>query len=96
MLLLAALWSKFDDEATGRFCAILCVIESGLTIAAIAIAAASRSTPVPGDVSEVCFCVRCGKSLWVPAGDVRCRHCDATFSVQLRDVTDLPGAVLRG
>ena len=61
----------------------------------IAIAASARATPVAGDISEVCFCVRCGKSLWVPAGDVRCRHCDATFFVELRDVKDLPGAILR-
>jgi len=95
VLMLAGLWSEFHDQAAGQFLAILCVIESGLTIAVIAISAAARSTPVAGDISEVCFCVRCGKSLWVAAGDVRCRHCDATFFVELRDVKDLPSAVLR-
>ncbi|HET9991832.1 MAG TPA: hypothetical protein VFQ65_25055 [Kofleriaceae bacterium] len=92
---LAAIWAKFDDRAGAQFLAVLCILESGLTIALVAIAAASRSTPVAGDVAEVCFCVHCGKSLWVPAGEVRCRHCDATFFVELRDVKDLPGAVLR-
>jgi hypothetical protein len=92
---LAALWAKFDDQGTGQFLAVLCVLESGMTIAIIAIAAASRATPVTGDISEVCFCVRCGKSLWVPAGEVRCRHCDATFFIELRDVKDLPNATLR-
>ena len=95
VLMLAGLWSEFHDVGAGQFLAILCVIESGLTVATIAIAAASRSTPVAGDVSEVCFCVRCGKSLWVPAGDVRCKHCDATFFVELRAVEELPAAVLR-
>ena len=92
---LAALWAEFSDQDTGQFLAVLCVVESGLTIAIIAIAAASRGTPVTGDISEVCFCVRCGKSLWVPAGEVRCRHCDATFFVELREVKDLPNASLR-
>lgn len=95
MIGLAALWAGFEDEATGQFLAVLCVLESGLTIAVVAIAAASRATPVTGDISEVCFCVRCGKSLWVPAGEVRCRHCDATFFIELRDVKDLPNAMLR-
>jgi hypothetical protein len=92
---LAALWAKFDDRGAAQFLAVLCILESGLTIAVVAIAAASRSTPVSGDISEVCFCVRCGKSLWVPAGEVRCRHCDATFFIELRDVKDLPNATLR-
>jgi hypothetical protein len=92
---LAALWAKFDDQAGAQFLAVLCVLESGLTVAVIAIAAASRATPVTGDISEVCFCVRCGKSLWVPAGEVRCRHCDATFFIELREVKDLPAATLR-
>lgn len=95
VLMLAAMWSEFHDDGAGQVLAILCVIESGLTVAAIAIAAAARATPLAGDVSEVCFCVRCGKTLWVPAGDVRCRHCDATFFVELREVEELPGAVLR-
>jgi len=94
-LMLAGIWSDFNDRGAGQFLAVLCVLETGLTVAIIAIAAVSRSTPVAGDVSEVCFCVRCGKSLWVAAGEVRCRHCDATFFVELRDVKDLPGAVLR-
>lgn len=94
-LMLAGIWSDFDDRAAGQFLAVLSILETGLTVAVVAIAAASRSTPVAGDVAEVCFCVHCGKSLWVPAGEVRCRHCDATFFVELRDVKDLPGAVLR-
>jgi hypothetical protein len=92
---LAALWAKFDDQAGAQFLAVLCILETGLTIAVAAIATASRATPVTGDISEVCFCVRCGKSLWVPAGEVRCRHCDATFFIELRDVKDLPNATLR-
>jgi hypothetical protein len=95
VMTLAALWARFDDRAGAELLAVLCILESGLTVAVVAIAAASRARPVAGDVSEVCFCIRCGKSLWVPAGDVRCRHCDETFFVELRDVKDLPGAVLR-
>lgn len=95
VLMLAGIWSDFDDRGTGQFLAVLAILETGMTVAVGAIATASRSTPVAGDVAEVCFCVHCGKSLWVPAGEVRCRHCDATFFVELRDVKDLPGAVLR-
>lgn len=94
-LLLAALWEHLKSSSGGQIVAILCVAETGLTIAIGALAAASRSTPTAGDIAEVCFCPRCGKSLWVAAGEVRCRHCLESFFIELRKVEDLPDAVLR-
>jgi len=95
VLLLAATWGHLKSDAGGELVAILCIAETGLTIALGALSAASRTTPTQGDVSEVCFCPRCGKSLWVAAGEIRCRHCFESFFIELRKVEDLPDAVLR-
>ncbi|HEV7558387.1 MAG TPA: hypothetical protein VGO00_23115, partial [Kofleriaceae bacterium] len=64
-------------------------------IAVAAISTVNR-TSRPGDgVAEVCFCPRCGKHLWMPAGEVRCRHCDEVFFIELRQPSELPSAVLK-
>jgi hypothetical protein len=95
VMLLAALWDNLKSDAGEELVAVLAIAEAGLTVAVAAIAAVSRGAPGPAGSPEVCFCVRCGKSLWVPAGEVRCRHCNEAFFVELRRIDDLPDAILK-
>jgi hypothetical protein len=95
MLLSAAIWDGLRGQAGFQLIAMLSIAEAGVTIAIAAISTVNR-TARPGDgVAEVCFCVRCGKPLWMPAGEVRCRHCDEVFFVELRQPSELPSAVLK-
>ena len=95
-MICAALWGAFDHGEEGfQLIAILSIADAGFTIAIAAISTVNR-TARPGDgVAEVCFCPRCGKPLWMPAGEVRCRHCDEVFFIELRQPSELPSAVLK-
>jgi NADH pyrophosphatase NudC (nudix superfamily) len=93
---LAAIWQVTRGDTATELLAILAIIEAGLTLAITAISAASRGSVGGEGVAEICFCPRCGKRLWLPAGEIRCRHCDEVFFVELRPAGELPGAILRG
>jgi hypothetical protein len=95
VMTLAAVWGKGRSDALAEALAILAILECGLTLAIAAVAAASRAAPAGAGVAEVCFCPRCGKRLWQPAGEIRCHHCDEVFLVELRPAGELPSAVLR-
>ncbi len=95
-LTLASIWStKRHGDALAETLAILAIIACGLTLAIAAIAAVGRAMPTGERVADVCFCPRCGKRLWVPAGEIRCRHCDEVFFIELRVAGDLPNAIVR-
>jgi hypothetical protein len=95
MLILAAIWGGADSDATLKAIAALSIVEGGATVAIAAISTANRIAR-PGDgVAEVCFCPRCGKALWMPAGEVRCRHCDEVFFIELRQQSELPSAIVK-
>jgi hypothetical protein len=94
-MLAAAIWGGVHGEAGFQLIAMFSIAEAGFTIAIAAISTVNR-TARPGDgVAEVCFCPRCGKHLWMPAGEVRCRHCDEVFFIELRQPSELPSAVLK-
>jgi len=94
-MLCAAMWGRFHGDAGFQVIAMLSIADAGFTIAVAAISTVNR-TARPGDgVAEVCFCPRCGKHLWMPAGEVRCRHCDEVFFIELRQPSELPSAVLK-
>jgi hypothetical protein len=96
MLLLGSLWAEPRGDGAIQAIAVLSIIAAALTVAVAAVSAGTRaegSTEVGN--ADVCFCPRCGKSLWEPAGEIRCRHCEERFFVELRKAEDLPDAVLR-
>jgi hypothetical protein len=95
-MIAAAVWGVFDHSDDGfQLIGMLSIADAGLTIAIAAISIVNR-TARPGDgVAEVCFCPRCGKSLWMPAGEDRCRHCNELFFIELRQASELPSAVLK-
>lgn len=97
MLLLGCLWQEPHGDGPFQVIAVLAIIAAALTVVVAAVAASTRnsSTRPEGGSADVCFCPRCGKSLWEPAGEIRCRHCDERFFVELRKAEDLPDAVLR-
>jgi DNA-directed RNA polymerase subunit RPC12/RpoP len=90
------LWEEPRGDGAFQLVAVLAILCAALTLAVVAISTTSRigAASQPG-AADVCFCPRCGKSLWEPAGEIRCRHCDERFFVELRKVDDLPGAVLQ-
>jgi hypothetical protein len=92
---LAAIWEVTRGGPTAEALAILGIVEGGLTLAITAMSAASRGAQAGAPVAEVCFCPRCGKRLWLPAGEIRCHHCDEVFFVELRPSSELPSATLR-
>lgn len=95
MLILAGIWSHIDGSATVKMVAALSILDGGATVALAAISTANRAARTGDGVAEVCFCPRCGKPLWLPAGDVRCRHCDEVFVIELRQPSELPSAVVK-
>lgn len=96
MVLLGILWSEPRGEGAYQVIAVLAIIAAALTVAVAAVSAGTRASAGPQSGSaDVCFCPRCGKSLWEPAGEIRCRHCDERFVIELRKAEDLPDAVLR-
>jgi hypothetical protein len=95
MLILAGIWGGLESDATFKGIAALSIAVGGATVAIAAISTMNRIAR-PGDsVAEVCFCPRCGKSLWMPAGEVRCRHCDEVFFIELRQQSELPSAIVK-
>ena len=94
--IIGVLWQEPRSDGPFQILAVLAILCAALTLAEIAISATSRTRGVAqSGAGEVCFCPRCGKSLWEPAGEIRCRHCEERFFVELRPAEDLPNAVLQ-
>jgi hypothetical protein len=94
--LLAVIWEIVrDSDGLFQGLAALAIIGTGLSLTALVFHLVNRVAPPPGAVVEVCFCPRCGKRLWHPAGEVRCHHCDQAFFIELRDASELPSAIAR-
>lgn len=96
MTCIGVLWNEPRSDGPFQLVAVLTILCAALTLAVTAIASTSRqgaSSPV--GAADICFCPRCGKSLWEPAGEIRCRHCDERYFVELRAAADLPDAVLQ-
>ena len=93
--IICILWDEPRGDSAFQLVAVLAILCAALTLAVVAIATTSRIGASQPGAADVCFCPRCGKSLWEPAGEIRCRHCDERFFVELRKVDDLPGAVLQ-
>lgn len=92
---LAMIWEVGDDDGLLKVVGVLAIAEAALTVTVGVLRYASRAIAPAGAVAEVCFCPGCGKRLWLPAGEIACRHCGAAFLVELRTRTELPGAELR-
>lgn len=90
---LSAVWEVEPGRKLLRLLGALAIAETGLTLAVGALRYAGRVAPAGHGVAEVCFCPRCGKRLWLPAGELRCHHCEETFFVELRGRGELPDAV---
>jgi hypothetical protein len=94
--LLAVVWEAAGNGDTiWRAIAVLSVLDVALMMATLVCHVLGRVAPPGGTVAEVLFCLRCGKQLWVPAGEVRCHHCEKRYFVELRPDGDLPDAVVR-
>jgi len=91
----AALWSRHDSDAGWKAIAVFAILDVAFTLAVGALDLVNRSNAPEGGVAEVCFCPRCGRRLWHPAGEVRCGHCKAAFFIELRPSEDLPTAIAR-
>lgn len=91
----AALWSKHESDAGWKAIAVFGILDLAFTLAVAALDLVNRSNAPEGGVAEVCFCPRCGRRLWHPAGEVRCGHCKAAFFIELRPSEDLPTAIAR-
>jgi hypothetical protein len=89
--IIGVLWDEPRGDPAFQLVAVLAILCAALTLAVVAISTTSRIGPASqSDAADVCFCPRCGKSLWEPAGEIRCRHCDERFFVELRTVEELP------
>jgi hypothetical protein len=93
MAILAALWG--DGDGMWRALAVLSILEGAATLALVVFHFVNRLAPPAGPVAEVCFCPRCGKRLWHPAGEIRCHHCELCFFIELRPSAPLPDAIVR-
>jgi hypothetical protein len=95
---LAAAWSHRPPDSLLKLIAVLVVAGSGLTVAVAAFHRFSREVAGPTGTADavVCFCPGCGKSLWYPAGEIRCHHCDRSFFVEARERVEPPRAVAVG
>jgi hypothetical protein len=92
--IIGILWDEPRGDGAFQLCAVLAILCAALTLAVVALSTTARFGVIsPMGEVDVCFCPRCGKSLWEPAGEIRCRHCDERFYVELRKY--LPGAVLQ-
>ncbi len=91
----AVVWSEFHGDGTWKLIAILAIVDISLTLALGALDFIARGAAPDGGVAEVCFCPRCGRRLFHPAGEVRCHHCKACFFVELRPSSDLPTAIAK-
>jgi hypothetical protein len=92
---LAMIWDDRSADSLAKLAAVLAIGDAGLTLAVVALHFGSRTIPPADGVDEVCFCPRCGKRLWVPAGEVRCRHCEEAFRIELHAKGNLPDAIAR-
>jgi hypothetical protein len=92
--LLAAVWDIGVSAGLAKLIGVLTVLDAASTITIVVFHVLDRVAPPPGNVAEVCYCPRCGKRLWVPAGEVRCHHCDERFFIELRPKGDLPDAII--
>jgi hypothetical protein len=68
------------------------VLDAASSVAIVMLHVMGRVAPPAGAVPEICYCPRCGKKLWVPYGEVLCRHCEDSYLVEPRPRTDLPPA----
>jgi hypothetical protein len=93
---LAAVWEVEKSDNFFKVIGALAIAEASLTLTVSALRVAGHIAPPEHGVAEVCFCPRCGKRLWLPAGEVRCRHCEEAFFIELRAKGNLPDAVVRG
>ena len=93
--ILSAIWGKHPSDSLFQGLAVLAILGSGLSLATLVFHLVNRVAPPPGAVAEVCFCPRCGKRLWHPAGEVRCHHCEECYFIELRPRGDLPSAIVR-
>jgi hypothetical protein len=91
---LAVLWEVTDGDTMWRVIGVLSILDGASTVVIVAFHVMDRVAPPTGTVAEVCFCPRCGKRLWVPAGEVRCHHCTERFFIELRPKSDPPDAII--
>ncbi len=89
----ATVWAEHDSDGYLKLLAILAILDVTFTLAVGALDYANRSTATEGGVAEICYCPRCGRRLWYPAGEIRCGHCKAAFFIELRPSEELPTAV---
>lgn len=94
-LLLAVLWEVSDGNDTWQAIAVVSILASAGTLGVTVFHWMSRVESPTSASAEVRFCPACGKRLWLPAGEVRCSHCDARFLIELRPSSELPPAVAR-
>lgn len=97
-LLLALLWEVSDhrSDATQQSIAVVSILLAAATLAVVVFHFMSRVDIAERGGAEICFCPRCGKRLWQPAGEVRCSHCDARFRIEVLPTGDIPVAIKRG
>ena len=95
--LLALLWEVADDDhtLTQQLIAVLSILLAAATLAVVVFHFMSRTETEERGAADVCFCPRCGKRMWQPAGEVRCPHCEARFRVEVLPTGDVPTAVVR-
>lgn len=92
----AAVWAKHDSDATFKLIAIVAILDVAFTLSIGALDYVNRSsTPHEGGGADICFCPRCGRRVWLPAGEIRCDHCKSAFYIELRKSEDLPSAIVR-
>jgi hypothetical protein len=95
--LLALLWEVADegDSGTQQIMAVVSILLAASTLAVIVFHFMSRDGGKAHGAADVCFCPRCGKRMWQPAGEVRCAHCDARFRIDVLPTSDVPTAIAR-
>lgn len=96
-LLLAILWDVADDDdtMTQQAIAVVSILLAAATLAVVVFHFMSRVESAERGGADICFCPRCGKRMWQPAGEVRCPHCDARFRIDVLPTGDVPAAIVR-
>ena len=96
-LLLALLWEVADDDdtLTQQSIAVVSILLAAATLAVVVFHFMSRVDSAERGGADICFCPRCGKPMWQPAGEVRCTHCDARFRIDVLPTGDVPTAIAR-
>lgn len=94
-----AFWIKDPGDEVFQLIGVLGVLDVAFTLAIGGLDYYNRTNLVGPEtgarVAEVCFCPRCGRRLWYPAGEIRCNHCNAAFYIEVRAAQDLPAAVAK-